>query len=116
MTQLDIQVSGCIEKNQMVDRIVQSGKVDIVEGLPPIEISLDNLSGKSVKELRYLLVSFGLSADGALEKSELIDRLVASRRFVIVEGEASRTIDENIMSGGSADKGMHYFSELSVIL
>lgn len=84
MSQLGVSYAGCVDKRELVDRLVQSGRIDVVEGLPPVELTDRELSSKSVRELKTMLISYGLSVDGALDKRELIDRLIESGRVVIL--------------------------------
>jgi len=91
MLQLGISFTGCVDKQDMIERIIQSGKIDIVEGLPPVEMSFASLKQKSVKELRQMLLSFGLPIDGAIEKKELTDRLVQSGRVILNDLNKTRS-------------------------
>lgn len=80
MTSLNISHTGCIDKRDLVDRLVSSGKVQVTEGVPTIEFSKEELYTMSVQELRHLLRSYGLSSVGAIEKRELINTLLESGR------------------------------------
>jgi hypothetical protein len=80
---LSVNTSDCLDKREIVEKIIASGKVTITEGIPPIEMTEDEFLGKNVGELKHLLLSFGLSTEGALEKSELRQRLVDSGRIQI---------------------------------
>jgi hypothetical protein len=82
---LSVSFEGCIDKSEIVDRLIASGMIDITEGVPTIECSEEEFNDKGVRELKTLLLSFGLSTEGALEKSELRSRLLESKRVVIVE-------------------------------
>ena len=89
MNTLGINTSGCIDKRDLVDRLISSGKIEVVEGIPPVEITRKELNDKSVNDLRHLLRSYGLSTEGMLEKRELIDRLLESGRVYVVDPEPS---------------------------
>lgn len=99
MRELSVSTAGCIEKQELIDRLVESGKIDLAQGLAELEISMEELQSKSVKELRQLLLSYGLSAEGAVEKRELIEviarseyvRIVASRKS---EGQGQEQVYE----------------------
>jgi hypothetical protein len=82
---LSVSIEGCLDKSEIVDRLIASGMIDITEGVPTIEFTPDEFNAKGVKELKNLLVSFGLSDEGALEKSELRARLIDSKRIVLIE-------------------------------
>ena len=87
MSDLGVSFVGCIDKRELVDRLVQSGKIDIVDGVAQVEILKSEMLKKSVGDLKQMLLSFGISAEGALYKSELVDRLVESQRILIIEDE-----------------------------
>lgn len=102
MSQLGISFAGCVDKRDLVERLVNSGKIDIVEGVPTLEISKSEMATKSVPELKTLLRSFGLPTEGVLYKSELISRLVDSGRVVIIEESLEEDLSRNKPS--SSDK------------
>lgn len=80
-----VNIQGFIDKNEIVEHLIKSGKIDILEKFPTIELTVEEFNAKSVSELRTLLKSFGLSDEGAIEKKDLRNRLVESQRVVIVE-------------------------------
>jgi len=81
--QFSVNTSNCVDKRDLIDALIASGKIEVVDGVPPIEYSKNDLSKMGVNELRNILVSFGLSTTGMIEKSELINRLIDSGRVVI---------------------------------
>lgn len=81
---LNIDISSCIDKGDIIEKLQESGKIVITQGLPPIEITEESFRSKSVSELKHLLLSFGLSTEGALEKGELRQRLLTSGRIVLI--------------------------------
>eukprot|EP01033_Poteriospumella_lacustris_P004556 gene4556-3258_t len=85
---LEVDISNCVDKRDIVERLQASGKITITQGLPPVEVLEDDFHQKSVSELKHLLLSFGLSTEGALEKSELRHRLLNSGRIVLVSSTA----------------------------
>eukprot|EP01031_Cornospumella_fuschlensis_P029809 gene29809-35990_t len=105
--ELKINIAHCIDKTEIVDIMVASGLIDITERLPPIEISYEEFMSKSVGQLKHLLLSFGLSDDGALEKHELRKVLLRSERIVIIGGEPTSdetNISYNSSSASNAEK------------
>ena len=90
---LNINVSDCIDKNEVVQKIVNSGKVIIVEGLPPVHMTSAEFQSHSVAQLKHLLLSFGLQAGGALEKSELRNIILNSGRIVIEDNDGRSPSD-----------------------
>jgi hypothetical protein len=82
---LGIEISNCVDKHEIVERISRSGKVVITQGVPPIEMTKSEFHAKSISELKKLLLSFGISSDGVLEKAELKARLFDSGRIIVLE-------------------------------
>ena len=85
MQQLGVSSSGCVDKSDLIERLVKCGKIDIVEGVPSIEISREEIESKSVSELKNLCKSFGLTVDNPLYKSDFINKLIESGRIVVQE-------------------------------
>jgi hypothetical protein len=86
---LHVGIHGCVDKHDIVDRLIASGRIIVVENVPAIEISTSAFEVMSVRELQHLLLSFGLPAQGLLEKSELRATLLNSGRVVIVNDSSS---------------------------
>ena len=99
---LNVNITGCLDKTEVVDKLVKSGCIEVTEGLPPMEMYESELNGKSVKELKYLLLSFGLPATNALEKRELREQLVASGRIIFKPELKISAEDEAVMQNGSS--------------
>lgn len=95
MRTLDVSFSGCLDKTDLVDRIERSGKIEIMEGLPPVEYTLDALRSTPVSELRAMLRSFYIEEADVLEKGELVRRVVESGRVVILETASEDTSSES---------------------
>jgi hypothetical protein len=87
-TALNVNIDGCLDKTEVIDKLIKSGKIEVTEGLPPIQITEEELVAKSVKELKVLLLSFGISDKDALYKSELRSKLLSSGRVVLVPSAA----------------------------
>lgn len=93
MNQLNIDTAHCYEKRDLVDRLVASGRIEIVEGAPVLEITEHELGLKPIAELKQMMLSFGISTAGALEKRDLINRLTESGRVLLII-----KVDEDINS------------------
>ena len=89
--QLSINIAGCIDKSEITDIMSASGKIDFTEGVPVQKIEEDVFKAKSVKDLRKLLLSFGISDEGLLYKDELRDKLVESGRIELIESIGTDT-------------------------
>lgn len=104
-----VDVKGCLEKSELVDRIAASPKVQIIpadgsegasassasSGTPtsgqPI-CSPMQLEAFSIPELKALMERLGIDFNGCLEKAEMIQRLVLSGRILVINdvvGEAT---------------------------
>ena len=86
MRDLSVSAAGCIDKRELVERLIRSGNITLTEGLPVIEMSREQFESLGVGELRRHLANFGLSSVGVIEKYELRERLLASGRIELVEG------------------------------
>lgn len=91
MNQLSVSYAGCVDKRELVERLISSGMIELTEGIPVIELSRHEFEGKSVSELKKLILSFGLDAAGALEKSELRQRILDSGRVTVIDDENDET-------------------------
>lgn len=88
---LSISTADCLDKQEIVEKIIRSGKVIVTDGIPPIEMTEEDFHAKNVSELKHLLLAFGLSSEGALEKSDLRNRLLESGRIVLGAASSSST-------------------------
>ncbi|CAM9767428.1 unnamed protein product [Heterosigma akashiwo] len=60
--QLGVPTAGVLEKRGLVDALLASGKIKILEETH-VELSLPELQSKSIKELRKIMVDLGISRD-----------------------------------------------------
>lgn len=92
---------GCVDKRDMVERLISSGKVDIIEGVPTMDLTREELDDMSIGDVKRLLLEFGLTGSvqyrNALEKRELIQCLLDSDR-VNLKASAATTVSEDINS------------------
>jgi hypothetical protein len=79
----------CIDKDEIIERLLASGRIEIIEGAPTIVKTREEFEAMGVGELRRLLLSFGLSDQGALEKSEFRLRLLDSGRIELLDSTGS---------------------------
>jgi len=84
MRQVGVSWQGCLEKGDMVRRLHDSGRVDIVKDAPPEEMTHAQLHAMSVGALKRLMASLGVSAVDCFERADLVSALVASGRIVVV--------------------------------
>ena len=104
---LSVNITGCIDKNEIIDLLVRSNKIEITEGVPNIEIGHSAFHKKGVGELRQLLLSFGISDEGAIEKNELRERLLNSGRIILIDDDINNTVEtksDNITNNVKSDK------------
>jgi hypothetical protein len=90
---LSVNIVGLLDKGEITDKLVKSGKIEITEGVPIMEMTKTEFLNKGVADLRRLLLSFGISDVGAIEKSELRDRLLESHRIELIN---DTIIEENL--------------------
>ena len=105
MRQNSIPTTGCIDKNDLVERIKNSERVDILSGIEKKQFSISTLRNSSIKELKNLLLGVGLGDDlkGSLEKEEIVQIIVNSDKFIILP-ELLTDIDASISSSSSQMK------------
>ena len=96
---LQVNIRSCIDKSEVIERLIASGKIELTEGVPTVMKTLEEFEAMGVGELRRLLLSFGLSDEGAIEKRELRNRLLESGRIIIEGG------DDMKAGGGSCSGG-----------
>ena len=85
MRSLGVVSTGCFDKRELVDRLIQSDKIALVEGIPALELTEEQFLKMGTSELKKLLHSFGISSSGALEKADLRERLLSAGRVMLVE-------------------------------
>lgn len=95
---LNVNISGCIDKTEIIDKLVKSGFIEVTEGQPPMEMTREEFNSKSVSQLKFLLLSFGISDRDVIEKSELRSKLITSGRIVFKERSNSNTTEESTTS------------------
>jgi len=88
-TQVGIDISDCIDKKEIIDKLVASDSVDLIEGVPMLEIPEEEWEACGVKSLKQLLKGYGISDKDALMKSELRNLLLNSGRIRIIPSKAS---------------------------
>merc|ERR1719384_1526600 len=93
-----VDVRGCLEKSEIVERIATSPKVQIVEadaapdpiaaaGAPTFTAS--QLEGMSIGEVKALLQRFCVDSSGCEDKAQMLARLQSSGRILIAESPAA---------------------------
>ncbi len=87
--QIGVDISGCIDKRDIIDKLVDSGKVDVTEGIPVVEIPENSWNELGVKGLRDMLKGYGISDKDAIMKSELRTLLLNSGRIRVIPDTSS---------------------------
>jgi hypothetical protein len=101
---ISIVATNCVEKGDLVARVLSSARVTILEGAPPVEMTRSELESRGVGAIKMLLREAGLETEGALMKAELVERLLTSGRVIILP----ETPDESSSSernGGGMEGG-----------
>jgi len=107
---IGVNIEGCIDKSEVIDRVVRSGLVNITEGVPQIQMTEEDFNSKNVAELRHYLLSYGLSDEGALEKSELRTRLLNSDRVALISSSSPSFAQEIPPSNSSSSGNTNAFT------
>merc|ERR1740121_1532011 len=106
-----VDVRGCLEKSELVERIATSPKGQLVEGdaqPDPIAaagaptFTAAQLEGMSIGEVRALLQRFRVDASGCDDKAELLARLQQSGRILVAAESPPPSIPSSPMCGPSA--------------
>jgi hypothetical protein len=80
----DEDYSLCFDKRDLVDKLVSSGNVVLIEGVGAIEMTMEELHDMPSSHLIKMIKSFGIAVPNALEKRDLIDCLIASERVNVI--------------------------------
>ena len=102
MRSLGVTSTGCFDKRELVDRLIQSDKITLVEGIPAMELTEEQFLKMGTSELKKMLHSFGISSSGALEKPDLRERLLRAGRVVLIEKP-----DEAQIEGSESHQSPH---------
>lgn len=87
----DISSAHCFDKRDLIELLIAEGKVEIVKGSPQIEITLEELQQKSVGELKGIMRSYAISTENAVEKADLVQRLLDSGRIALIVSHSHHT-------------------------
>lgn len=83
---LNINHESCLDKEDLVQTILKSGKVDIIAAPEPKEFSLSELRGMSVGKLKRTMLDSGVSYDprDVIEKEDIVQIFVNSGRVILM--------------------------------
>ena len=97
MQQLRISPEGCLDKNEYVDKIVNSGKVDVISSAPPTAYKLEDLKNMKVKELKKNMNNAGVFFDASdvVEKADMVAIFVNSGRITIEPPSVGSEVDND---------------------
>ena len=92
---LNINHESCLDKEDLVQTILKSGKVDIIAAPEPKEFSLSELRGMSVGKLKRTMLDSGVSYDprDVIEKEDIVQIFVNSGRVILMADACD--IDDN---------------------
>ena len=93
---LNINIQKCLYKIDIINIIIDSNKIIIIENVPTKEIDFIEFESMSVKELQHLLLSFGISSQNIIEKSELKQKLIDSKRIILINNIISISNENSI--------------------
>mmetsp|Transcript_36543 Transcript_36543/g.67590 ORF Transcript_36543/g.67590 Transcript_36543/m.67590 type:complete len:468 (-) Transcript_36543:149-1552(-) len=105
------------DRKDLIDRIVDSGKVDIIASPDPSEYKISQLRSMKISELRSTMTDAGVIFDPleVVEKEDMVNMFLESGRVCLLpeEGESTKDklpkidsdcVDECSCSGGSCQK------------
>lgn len=79
-----VSIEGCVDKSDIIAKLIDSKKVVVVEKIPPVDILESDFNNLKVKELKKYLDDFGIQCPDAVEKSDIRRVLLESGRINIV--------------------------------
>jgi hypothetical protein len=112
-SQFQVNISHCIDKTEIVDCLIKADCIIITERVPTMQMSRSDFNSMSVAQLRHLLLSFGLSDSGLIEKRELRDELIRSERIVLVDDTIENVDSSNDHGTSSSSDGSNSSSSAS---
>jgi hypothetical protein len=76
----------CLDKNELVTAMIDSGKIRLAERLPPTAVALTDVQeNMSLSQLRALLVGVGIDTSSFLEKKDFREAVLQSDRFIVTD-------------------------------
>merc|ERR1712232_576473 len=116
MGHLGVNVAGCIEKEEVVERLAASGTIELIcddatqdrftstESVPEsCKITSAHLGSMSVNEIRQQMVQMGIDITACYEKRGLIQRLIAAGRVATSRPGASESATPLQARGGEGE-------------
>mmetsp|Transcript_29866 Transcript_29866/g.75168 ORF Transcript_29866/g.75168 Transcript_29866/m.75168 type:complete len:375 (-) Transcript_29866:450-1574(-) len=115
-----VDVRGCLEKSEIVERIAASPKLQIVQADAAVDPSVGGgsaagaqtltslqLEAMSIGDVRSLMERLGVDASACVEKSDMVARLILSGRIVVSEdadasAKGAAAVDDPSSSAPSA--------------
>ena len=90
------QVNNIFEKSELVQMIIDSGKIDLVASADPVEHKLSDLRKMGVGELKKTMADGGVFFDSKdiLEKEDMVQLFLNSGRLVLILEEDENTSDD----------------------
>jgi len=104
---LSIPTAGALDKSEIVERIINSGKIDIIAvSSSSEEYTMSQLEGMKIKQLKAIIKGAGVKYRemDVVERRDLIELLVNSGRINIVEEVEIMGIDEDEGEGKGEEK------------
>ena len=83
---LRVDLSGCMEKDDMISRLVTSGRMDVISAPEPVEYPLSLLRAMGIGELKRCMADAGVFFDliDVVEKEDMVQIFISSGRLVIL--------------------------------
>ena len=94
---LNVSLVGCMEKQEMIEALVKSGKLQVIAAPEPVEYPLSLLRAMGIGELKRCMADAGVFFDplDVVEKEDMVQIFIKSGRLVVVEEHVDE--EENVM-------------------
>lgn len=94
---LNIDLHGCMEKLDVISKLMESGRMDVVVAPKPVEYPLSLLRAMGISELKRCMADAGVFFDpiDVVEKEDMVQIFIASGRLVVVQEEIDETVVAN---------------------
>ena len=87
---LEVDITGCFEKREIVSALVASGRVSVVAESDQPTYAIGTLNAMSVSELRRFTGALGVDCVGCLTKEDMVERLIQSEAIKVQVAQQTR--------------------------
>ena len=104
-SRLRVDMSRVVEKHELIQKLVDSGRIDIIAAPEPVEYPLSLLRGMGIGELKRCMADAGVFFDpvDVVEKEDMVVIFVNSGRLVLLPEEEEPATPESDSPDGVAE-------------